>query len=216
MSRSDIRVQVEPDHVCIEARSEPLTEILSRFAQATGAEIVYEAQHPRQMVSVRIEARTAGDALTQLLEGQGLNYALRLDASGGVEMLVITGSASATAASGPADRIRRSSPLPEPATPEVPEEFLEADAEPDTFAGAAPPSEPLGSSPGDAASPVVPALQPGSSDLGPGVQPTVPGAPTSVEPSPPQPPVPASYPSLPVPSQPASPTPVSYPGTPGE
>jgi hypothetical protein len=208
----DVRVEVEPGRVCIDARSEPLTEILSRFAKVTGAEILYEAQRPRQIVSVRIEADTAGDALAQLLEGQGLNYALRLDASGRkVEMLVITGSASAVAASGSADRNRRSTPLPQAAEPDIPPDFGEPDAEPDTFGEVTSRSEPLGIVSGDEASPVVPALPSGSPETGPGGQPMAPGTPPGVEPSLPQPPAPASYPSLPVPSQPVSPTPASYP-----
>ena len=161
----DVRVEVEPGRVCIDARSEPLTEILSRFAKVTGAEILYEAQRPRQIVSVRIEADTAGDALAQLLEGQGLNYALRLDASGRkVEMLVITGSASAVAASGSADRNRRSTPLPQAAEPDIPPDFGEPDAEPDTFGEVTSRSEPLGIVSGDEASPVVPAHHPAPRD----------------------------------------------------
>ena len=198
--------------MCIDARSEPLTEILSRFAKVTGAEILYEAQRPRQIVSVRIEADTAGDALAQLLEGQGLNYALRLDASGRkVEMLVITGSASAVAASGSADRNRRSTPLPQAAEPDIPPDFGEPDAEPDTFGEVTSRSEPLGIVSGDEASPVVPALPSGSPETGPGGQPMAPGTPPGVEPACPS--LPRRRPTRASPSR-RSPSPQPPPHTP--
>jgi len=111
-SSSEIEVVIRGDRVVVHAVAAPLAEVLSRFARATGAEVVYEAPRPRQLVSIHIEAETAGEALTQLLEGQGVNYALRLDPGGRkVEMLVVTGSGGTEVASAPPRGSRRPVPL---------------------------------------------------------------------------------------------------------
>jgi hypothetical protein len=222
-ARSDTRVLlVEHGRVSIHARSAPLTEILTRFAQATGTEVVYEAARPRQLVSVVIEAGSPAEAIAQLLEGQGLNYALRLDPSGkNVEMLIITGSASPAAAPAGAALKPRSGP---PAF-RVPEEEAEADEGDQPFAAEAPEgldrSVPPGPPPEDAISPAPGGPWPGvAPNAPPVVEPSSPAAPSgSPEPEPGQPqiPAPASYPggapvSPPVPSPPVYPGPASYPG----
>jgi hypothetical protein len=222
---SDGQATLDNERVQIRARSEPLAEVLSRFAEATGAEVVYEAARPRQLVSVGIEADSAAEALAQLLEGQGLNYALRLDASGRrVELLVITGSAgtdvaSASASRAPSSRSRRSSPAfisepeEEPAT--MPADFdqpsmLEVPVEQDP--GAMPESGADHAMDPSLATPW-PEVAPGA---GPDAQPwdwdpaAPPGDP-GVEPGQPQPPSPASYPGAPPPAQPVYPGPASYP-----
>ena len=114
-ARSDTRVLLDPGRVSIHSESAPLAEVLSRFAEATGAKIVYETARPRQLVSVVIEASSAAEAITRLLEGQGLNYVLRLDPTGqNVEMLVVTGSAAPPAAAGGASRTSRAPAAPPP------------------------------------------------------------------------------------------------------
>jgi hypothetical protein len=196
-ARSDIRVLLDHGRVSIHSESAPLAEVLSRFAQATGAEVVYETARPRQLVSVVIEANSASEAIAQLLEGQGLNYVLRLDPTGqNVEMLVVTGSAGSPAASAAAPRTRRS-----PATP--------------------PPQEMYEVPPGEVDQPFAPDLAEGQDpSVPPGLEQSNPEAPSgsaAPEPGQPQPPAPASYPgsapgSPPVPPQPVYPGPASYPG----
>jgi hypothetical protein len=102
LSGTDVRV--DGGRVVVQANEAPLTDVLSRFSQATGAKIVYDAAKPRQLVTVEIDASTQAEALSQLLEGQGLSYAVRLDPSGqSVDMLFVMGKGqSATAASPPA------------------------------------------------------------------------------------------------------------------
>ncbi len=226
--RPDARVLLlDQGRVSIHSKSTPLTEILSRFAQATGAEIVYESARPRQLVSVVIEAGTAAEAIAQLLEGQGLNYALRLDPTGKkVEMLVITGSTSPTPAAAGAGR------SPRPVAPAVrsPEEETVADPgeidEPFALEGAEglEPSAPPATPAGDVTNPAMGAPWPGAlpSPL-PGTVPSSPGSggfegmSGSAPPEAGQPQIPAvaSYPgsvpvSPPVPPPPVFPRPASY------
>ena len=222
-TRSETRVLVDHGRVSIHSESAPLAEVLSRFARATGAEVVYETARPRQPVSVVIEADSAAEAIAQLLEGQGLNYALRLDPSGrNVEMLVVTGSAGPPAASAGATRTLRSPATPPPQEVDdvapggdVDQPFApEAADGPDSLL-------PPGTSPEDVMNPTL--LAPGlgvAPGAPPGLEPSSPEAPSgSAAPAPgqPMPPAPASYPGSapaipPVPSQPVYPGPASYPG----
>lgn len=219
-ARSDTRVLLDHGRVSIHSESAPLADILTRFAQATGAKVVYEAARPRQLVSVVIDAGSAAEAIAMLLEGQGLNYVLRLDPSGqNVEMLLVTGGAGAPAASAGAARAPRSPPAPLPEeTDEVSPGEVDRPFAPDP-AEVQDPSVPPGTSPGDAMNPAL-AAPPGAA---PGLEPSNPEAPSgSAAPEPAQPelPVPASYPgsapgSPPIPPPPVYPGPASYPG-PGE
>lgn len=217
---SDVRVLLDEGQVSIHSKSAPLAEILSRFAQATGAQVVYDVSRPRQLVSVVIEAASPAEAIAQLLEGQGLNYALRLDPSGrNVEMLVITGNASpSTAASAGTGRAARMpAALPPEEAFEVPAEEEDQLSAADSAEGpdvAAPPA----ASTEDATSPAVappfagaaPGALPGGVPSGPE---TLPPAPSALQPAQPQPPAPASYPGgPPIPSPPVYPGPASYPG----
>jgi hypothetical protein len=117
-ARSDTRIVLDGGRVSIHAESTPLAEILGRFAKATGAEIVFESTQPRQILSVGIEADSEVEALVRLLEGQGVNYALRLDPTGReVEMVVISAKAGLAAAAAPPTRTPRTLP-PMERTPE--------------------------------------------------------------------------------------------------
>jgi hypothetical protein len=100
---SGTEVRVVGPRVVVQANGVPLTDVLSRFSQATGTKIVYDAAKPRQLVTVEIDAGSQAEALSQLLEGQGLSYALRLDASGvGVDMLFLMAKGQAAASAAPA------------------------------------------------------------------------------------------------------------------
>ncbi len=220
-SQSDIDVALRDNRVVIRAAGAPLAEVLSRFAEATGTEVVYEAARPRQLVSVVIEAGSAAEAIAQLLEGQGLNYALRLDPTGkNVEMLVITGIASPPATAG-ATRTPRSGPPAfrasdeeEEATPGRADEALAPDA-----AEGLDPSPPPVTPPADATNPAMAAPWPVAPGFTPGEEPRNPEAPPgspAPQPGQPQPPAPVSYPgsppaSPPLPTQPVYPGPASYP-----
>ena len=219
-SQPDIDVALRDGRVVVRTVGAPLAEILSRFAQATGAEVAYETARPRQLVSVDIEAASPAEAIAQLLEGQGLDYALRLDPTGrNVEMLVITGSASPAAAPAGTTRAPRASAPPPPEEAyEVPAENAEEPPPPDTAEGPNP-EVPAGTSAEEAMSPALAVPFTGAAPSAPSAAgpsgPEMPGAPVP-EPGQPQTPSAASYPGgapvgLPLPSPPVYPGPASYP-----
>jgi hypothetical protein len=215
---SDARVLLENGLVSIHSQSAPLAEVLTRFAQATGAEVVYEASRPRQPVTVAIEGASPAEAIARLLEGQGLDYVLRLDRTGTkVELLVVSGTGSPAAASGPAAartsapaRVEESpedagEPAEEPFVPEAVDEHeaqTQAPASTDDTARAPHYVPFAGSAPGPTSPPEAQVPSSGTMPFGPSV----------TEPAPPQPPAPASYPGSPsAPPPPVPPRPVSYP-----
>ena len=204
-SQPDIDVALRDGRVVVRTVGAPLAEVLSRFAQATGAEVVYETARPRQLVSVVIEAASPAEAIAQLLEGQGLNYALRLDpdAAGTSRCWSSPGSASPAAAPAGTTRASARAPRRRPrGGVRGPAEDVERAARPDAAEGPDParaaPERPRRTrwarpsrSPSrgrlPAAAPGVEAVEPG--DV----------RPVSVAPEPgqPQPPAAASYPGAP-------------------
>ena len=193
-SQSQVEVTRRGDRVVVRTVRTPLAEILSRFAAATGAEVVYEGARPRQLVSVAIEAGSAAEAIARLLEGQGLNYVLRLDPTGkNVEMLVITGSPSPPATAAAAGTPRASPTALRP--PEQEEEVEPGEAD-----------QPFAPSPAEGLDPT---LLPGTPPEPSG--PETPSGPPAPQPGEPEPPAPASYPGA-VPTSPPAPTPPIYPG----
>jgi hypothetical protein len=222
-SQSDVQVSVGEGRVAVRTVRAPLADVLKKFGEATGMEVVYEGARPRQLVSVTIEADTAPQALERLLEGQGLNYVLRMDATGQLaQMLFVAGSASPAPATGGVERGSRASPRPFRPPVEEPEEPFEEELPPEEEPEVAEPFVPPGSPPVEGGSPVpgapmpggVPGAVPGTlpgqdpSEMGPGH--------TTPEAGMPQPPGPASYPggppvTSPFPQPPVPPGPASYP-----
>jgi hypothetical protein len=206
-SQPEIDVRLLEDSVVVRAVRAPLDDVLTRFAQATGADIVYDPARPRQLVTLTIEARTAAEAVEKLLEGQGLNYVVRLDPSGRkVEMLVVVGGARPSFAAGRTGRPGSPPPAEEEAEPgEVEEPFAPGE---DLAPPPALPVEGATQSGGGAASPGAP-----GGAIGP--EPSSPESPGYEPPPPeqPQPPAPASYPGAgpPSPAPPVYPGPASYP-----
>jgi hypothetical protein len=89
-SPAGLEVQADDGLVTVRAQAIPLTEVLDRLSEETGAKVVYEGPQPPPLVTVVIERRPVREALTRLLEGLGLNHAFQMDASGRhVEMLII-------------------------------------------------------------------------------------------------------------------------------
>ncbi len=108
----------------VAAAAAPLADVLDRLARQTGMKIVYEGPAPRQLVTLSLVGRSPAEAVSAILEGQGLNYALILDATATrVEKLLVTGatstssSARAATASPP-----RYTPPPSPSPTSPPDE----------------------------------------------------------------------------------------------
>jgi hypothetical protein len=91
---AEIKIQQAGEQLSLRAVAAPLSEVLDRLAHQTGMKVLYEGAPPRQAVTVALERRTSAEVVFSLLEGLGLDYALRLDESGGhVMTLVLSGSA---------------------------------------------------------------------------------------------------------------------------
>jgi hypothetical protein len=198
---SGTQVQVGGGRVLVHATGAPLTEVLSRFSEATGTQIVYDAAKPRELVTVEIDAASQAEALSRLLEGQGLSYVLRLDPSGeGVEMLFLMGAKGAVAG-------RSGTTAAADERPAVPiEASIEPQVEPETVDV---PEELNNPNPGEAGLPIVPF--PGQEvPPGQGVPPQAPATPAPFSPGMPAgmrpgaPPAPQAVP--PVASSPAPPS----------
>jgi len=96
--RADVTVRVTGGRIDIIANAAPLSEVLDRLARQTGMKVVYDGTAPRQLVSVSLVGRLPVEAVHNLLEGQGVNYAVLGDATGtGVHTLLMTGSAGPAA-----------------------------------------------------------------------------------------------------------------------
>ena len=61
------------------ATAAPISEVLDRIARETGMKVTYDGAPPRARVSVTLTGVTPAQAVLAVLEGQGLNYALRMD-----------------------------------------------------------------------------------------------------------------------------------------
>lgn len=184
-STADIAIREAQGRIDVVAAAAPLADVLDRLARQTGMKIVYEGPAPRQLVTLSLVGRSPAEAVTAILEGQGLNYALILDATATrVEKLLVTGPSSARP-SHPAPAPPRYVPPPVEPEPDDPPELLPPPAEP-------PPA-------GEGEKPQPPAV-------GPEVAPTENGLPAGFPTPPPGPPMPTPPPGLPV--FPMGPTPV--------
>jgi hypothetical protein len=127
---AETQVRRVGDLVEVRATATPLADVLDRLARETGMKIVYEGAPPRGRVNLALPAVPAAQAILSVLEGQGLNYLARMDASGTrVEMLfVVSGVAASSPAASAASSARAGF------RPPVPEEDDEPEPEPEPVA----------------------------------------------------------------------------------
>jgi hypothetical protein len=137
------------DKLDVRATAAPISEVLDRIARETGMKVTYDGAPPRARVSVTLTGVTPAQAVLAVLEGQGLNYALRMDPkSVRIESLLMVAGSGAGAAVA-------ARPQPGPRAidrePDITEPEEEAPAEappppeerrPFPFPGGAPPSGP--------------------------------------------------------------------------
>jgi hypothetical protein len=184
---ADSSVTVVPNGVTVVATASPVSEVLDRLARQTGMKVTYEGAIPRTLVTTRIQRATPAEAVLALLEGLGLGYALRMDASGSrVESLLMLGGSAAIPARTPA-------PAPVPMMPEPPvvaddgslDEGLEPTEEPPQFPP--PPTEPGQKSEVPTAVPPPPTAGYSGSPFAPQPPPVIPPSPPPQEPQKPPP-----------------------------
>ena len=85
--------------ISLRVSSAPLSDVLDRIARQTGMKVIYDGPPPRALVRERqFDDATPADAVTNVLEGLGVSYALRLDATGSrVDTLLVLGAPGAPA-----------------------------------------------------------------------------------------------------------------------
>jgi hypothetical protein len=109
----EVDVQISgAGRVSLRVTSAPLSEILDRLARQTGMKVIYDGAPPRTVVRGRqVDNATPADAVANVLEGLGVSYALRLDATGAkVDTLLVLGATKSAAVG---------SPVPRPSAPAV-------------------------------------------------------------------------------------------------
>ena len=115
------------DKVDVRATAASISEVLDRLARETGMKVSYDGAAPRARISMNISGVTSAQAVLAVLEGQGLNYAMRMDPTGArVEtLLLVSGGTASASASAPTPR----APRPAERDPEPPEPEEEAPVE---------------------------------------------------------------------------------------
>jgi hypothetical protein len=98
----DVRA-TKAGRVSVTITSAPLSEVLDRLSRLTGMRVVYDGAPPRALVRGRqVEDATVADAVADVLEGLGVSYALRLDATGAkVDTLLVLGVTRAASTAAP-------------------------------------------------------------------------------------------------------------------
>lgn len=137
-ARAEVQVRLAEGKLDVLATSAPLSEVLDRIARQTGMKIVYDGAPPRPLVSVTIQGRSQVETIYGLLEGLGLNYALRTDLGGGKvdTLLLMAGSSGAPA------RPATNTPATRQPAPAAPEPDEPDDEEPAPVEAEAPPGQP--------------------------------------------------------------------------
>jgi hypothetical protein len=205
VARAEVDVTQANGRVDLKATAAPVSEVLDRLGKQTGMKVTYEGSPVRQPVTVTLLRRTPAEAVLGVLDGLGLNYALRMDLSGArVEALMIFGVAAAGGGSPSAPPMANTPvfrPLPTP------------DAEPDDDADTAedhdapPESAPKAPATPQPGQPRTPVTAPGA----PGAAPHPSGLPTTGPMFPVSPFTPTA-PTLPQPQAPTEPQPPPPPG----
>jgi hypothetical protein len=127
------------DKLDVRATAAPVSEVLDRIARETGMKVTYDGAPPRARVSVSLTGVTPAQAVLSVLEGQGLNYALRMDPRAvRVEtLLMVAGTGAVGAGAGPAPM----RPQPGPRVIEREPDVTETDEEPPSEAPVPTPEE---------------------------------------------------------------------------
>jgi hypothetical protein len=138
---AEIQVHVSNGRVDLQATGAPLSDVLERLAKQTGMKVTYDGAPQRTPVNLTLTNRTPAETVLGVLDGLGLNYAFRMDATGTrIEALLIAGTAPTAPAGGlaalPQQRAAPAYRPPEPVVQDE-EEAQPADEDVDSDADAA-------------------------------------------------------------------------------
>jgi len=90
LASASVEVTRDGPRVSVRAEAAPLSDVLDRLARELGMKVVYEGAAPRNLVNASLASRTPAEAVLSVLEGLGLDYLARMDATGArIEQLVI-------------------------------------------------------------------------------------------------------------------------------
>jgi hypothetical protein len=93
---ADVKVSLHEGRMDILATRVSIADILDRVARQTGMKIIYDGPRPQKMLTKSVTNRTPADAVLGMLEGEGLNFAVILNAAGTqIETLLVTGPSKA-------------------------------------------------------------------------------------------------------------------------
>jgi hypothetical protein len=145
-ARADVQVHAANGRVDVRATAAPLSDVLDRLAKATGMKVTYDGAPQRVPVTLALTGQTPAGAVLSVLDGLGLNYALRMDLTGTrVETLMIAGTTSAspggTSAAPPISRAAASYRPPEPQAEAEDEPEAEEEQEAEAPGEPLPPSQ---------------------------------------------------------------------------
>jgi hypothetical protein len=94
---SEPEIRAQGGEVTIHARNLPLSQILDRLSQATGMDLTYDGARPTTPVTVSVEGISEAEAILKLMEGLGVSYVFRTDATGQrVDLLIVSGAGAGT------------------------------------------------------------------------------------------------------------------------
>src|SRR5215213_5249686 len=79
---ADVQVKLRGGRMTVVAQNVPLHAVLDRMASQTGMKIIYDGPPPQQMVKLSLSERTPADALVDVLDGRGINFAVILNPAG--------------------------------------------------------------------------------------------------------------------------------------
>src|SRR5437762_1513002 len=78
-----VRVKLANGHLSIDAANASLAEILQKVSDRTGMRVIWDGPPPTQPVKkITVADRSPADAVLNLIDGHGYNYAVVLSPSG--------------------------------------------------------------------------------------------------------------------------------------
>ncbi len=135
----DPEIRAASGTVTIHAANMPLNQILDRLATATGMTVTYEGTRPSMPVTMTADGISEVHAILRLMEGLGVSYVMRTDATGQrVDTLIISG----TGGGGSAVAAAQHGPPPEPAYEEPVADYGHIPLDPAVLEAAGPQTKP--------------------------------------------------------------------------
>jgi hypothetical protein len=108
---AEVAIRVRADgRVDVRVTSAPLVAVLGRLGAQTGMKVAYQGPPPRRRVSLEVFAPNQAQAVLEVLEGLGVNYAVSMNPEGTRVLSLIV--AAGAHASGAEPALANSEPVP--------------------------------------------------------------------------------------------------------